>query len=660
MANGRTRHVLQELNRLKPEFTIHLGDLVNPVPALPTYGPAARNFLELAKGLDSRLHLVPGNHDVGDKPIVWGPAGVVSDANIALWKKYFGKHFYAFSFRDCHFVIINAQIINSGLDCEETQKAWLEKELAENAGKRTFLCTHYPPYLTHRDENENYDNIAEPGRSWLLDLIEKHRPEAVFCGHVHNFWYNRHGETEIYVLPSTAFVRHDYSEFYRGEPGDQNGRNDPPKLGYFVLRIYEKHHVCHAVRTYGATVEPGRTLPPAPERIPSLHMKENPRAPVGVDMRHPWAEVVEITATGALDEFERKKVRNDYPLMALWEAGIKKLRVPLQDLEEPATRERMRLLQSLGHEFTVYTFGVPAGARQKLLSEHHDVISAWELVCNWPELDETLAAVGAIKARAPLTVHLSKLRSKEDLLKDGSRYFHFINHGFVVAERDVVTATLKKHKAGSLIDGFVFRVAREASPWSDIAAAGAIAAELGVHSEVHIRMASSNPAEDFVDDLQHANRFGEAIMAAMAQERVGVFIDTFADIDRGYFVRNGLVDRRYNPRLGSHVFRHLYSALNASEEPLQAGVYHEIPGGRLCTLDRPGTHLVLVLPEETLRLDRVVMGERRCGDSGTATCIDLATGISSRVPWHEEKGALALPGGIACAVPTLISFAPQP
>ena len=33
VANARTRHVVQELNRLGPELVIHLGDLVHPVPA---------------------------------------------------------------------------------------------------------------------------------------------------------------------------------------------------------------------------------------------------------------------------------------------------------------------------------------------------------------------------------------------------------------------------------------------------------------------------------------------------------------------------------------------------------------------------------------------------------------------------------------------------
>lgn len=155
-----------------------------------------------------------------------------------------------------------------------------------------------------------------------------------------------------------------------------------PKLGFFLVKLYEHGHVCHVVRTYEATRDPGEAPNRTPERIVPLHSKENPRAPLGVDLRHPWAEVVEIPPTGALDEFHRKKARNDYPLMAVWEMGIRKLRVPFQDLEDARVRERMKLLRSLGHEFTVYTLGAPQGRQRDTLLAHHDLVSVLEVVCD--------------------------------------------------------------------------------------------------------------------------------------------------------------------------------------------------------------------------------------------------------------------------------------
>ena len=72
---------------------------------------------------------------------------------------------------------------------------------------------------------------------------------------------------------------------------------------------------------------------------------------------------------GGLDEFDRKQVRNDYPLLALWEMGIRRLRIPLSDLSNDRARERLRDLRQHGQVFTLFTFGVPdAEARELILS----------------------------------------------------------------------------------------------------------------------------------------------------------------------------------------------------------------------------------------------------------------------------------------------------
>jgi Icc-related predicted phosphoesterase len=659
VANARTRYVIERLNQIAPALTIHLGDLVHPVPSMPTYAQAADNFKQLTAALQSPLRLVPGNHDVGDKPVAWAPAGIVNDAALALWREHFGDHFYSFDFQGLHIAVVDAQIINSGLAAEGEQRAWLERDLAAHAGQRTFLCLHYPPYVSDPDESESYDNLAEPGRRWLLDLIDTHRPEAVFCGHVHNFWYNRHGASDCYILPSTAFVRQDYSELARVAPADgQHGRDERPKLGFFIVRVHERGHVCHVERTYGATLDPGQSLPPATERVDALHSIENWRAPFGVDLRHPWTEIVEIPPTGALDEFERKRARNDYPLMALWEMGLRKLRVPLQDLEDPRTRDRMRTLRRLGHAFTVYTLDVPRGRQRDLLIEHHDLVDAWEVVCSWPGILRTLDAIAEVKRKAPLVALLSKLRTKEDVRREGSRYYHFINHGFLPDERE---ALLEFRASGAgVADGVVFRVVRQASPWTAIAAAQAAATELGGRASVHVRMASTNPAETFTDDHANANRVAEALAASLAtvgpgRPDVDVFLDTFADIDRGYFVRHGLVDRRYNPRLASHVVRHLHAALNDDETPLAAGERVEVPDGHLCLMTRGSEVVALVLPDRKLVVDRVPRLGVRPGSEGRARWIDLATGEITPQHWRGRADALELRGR-ACATPTLIFF----
>ena len=61
------------------------------------------------------------------------PTGTVNEEYLALYASHFGDHFYAFDTDELHMVVLNAPIINSNLDAEETQKKWLDKNLAENA-----------------------------------------------------------------------------------------------------------------------------------------------------------------------------------------------------------------------------------------------------------------------------------------------------------------------------------------------------------------------------------------------------------------------------------------------------------------------------------------------------------------------------------------------
>ena len=96
------------------------------------------------------------------------------------------------------------------------------------------------------------------------------------------------------------------------------------------MDVHAHGHVAHFLRLDGREPSGSETA------LPPVHSKINVHAPVGVDLRHPWVEWMDIAATGGVQEFERKHTRNDYPVVALWETGARKARVPLQDLVDPA------------------------------------------------------------------------------------------------------------------------------------------------------------------------------------------------------------------------------------------------------------------------------------------------------------------------------------
>ncbi|MBU2531532.1 MAG: metallophosphoesterase, partial [Alphaproteobacteria bacterium] len=109
-ANPRARFAFACIERENPSFVIHMGDMVNPVPELPSYQLSTDLFHEIANQLSMPLYLVPGNHDIGDKPVSWMPAGTIDEHSIASYEAAFGKHFYAVRHEGIRFVVINAAL----------------------------------------------------------------------------------------------------------------------------------------------------------------------------------------------------------------------------------------------------------------------------------------------------------------------------------------------------------------------------------------------------------------------------------------------------------------------------------------------------------------------------------------------------------------------
>lgn len=602
LANRRMRHVIRELNARDLAFVVHVGDIVHPVPAIPgLYADAARRFFEVFDTLRHPAWLTPGNHDVGDKPNDWAPAARINEDHLALWQHHFGDQFTSFDHQECHFVIINAQVINSHLEAEERQRAWLEADLRNHHGRRIFLFSHYPPCLLDADEEETYDNIGEPGRSWLLDLARQHRVEALIAGHVHNFWYLRLDTTDCYILPSTAFVRFDYAEMLRAAPGVETefGRNDRPKLGYAICHVHDDGHMVEIVRTWGNTLDAGPPAETRPEyRLATIHPRQNRHAAFGFDMRHNWMEIVEIPPTGGLDEFDRKTVRNDYPLLALWDMAVRPLRVPVRDLVNEANVARMNVLAEHGHLFTLMSFGSPAGDLLGRLMAHRDLFRTWDVAINPEVIDRDMGPIASAATRAGVPLVLSRLRSIDEQRAEAGKYYHSINQGFLVRDTEEIATIARLPELDGVLAGVVFRLTLDMPVWETVAAASAVATGLGIKAHVHMRMAGTSPASPVMDDALTVRRIAEAMAAAVCFADVTVFADTLVDIDRGYFPRSGVLDRLCNPRPGYHVVRHMHAALDIVDDEISPGAATDLAGGRCLEMKEAGNPLVLAVPQE--------------------------------------------------------------
>ncbi len=515
---ARNAVAVELVNRSKPSIVVHLGDVVHPIPGLPEHERALAAARDTYSALEAPLLVAPGNHDVGDKPHPWAPAPSVSVAKHDTFSRWWGRPWWAVEHQGLLLVGIDTPVLNSGLPLEEEQWAWLEATLVP--GRRTFVFLHYPPFLLRADEAEHYDNLAEPGRSRLLDLFARAGVEAVCCGHVHHPFWNPHRGTDFYLLPSTAFVRPEYSELGRIEPGPAFGRDDTERLGFLLLDVEEQGHRVTWIPTGGA-VEP----PPVEPRLGPGEVQAD--CPLGLTLRHAWDVVLDLPADG-LEPFRRKRARNDLVLLATWELGVRLLRVPLDDLRDPTTRERaMALAARRGVRFLPFTAEPPTDADRAMLEACAEAIEAVELVVPRARLDAALPELPVPRWVAPLG------RAPGET---GAYFSHFSPCGFLPGDAD-----LPRVRA----EGVVFRIEPDADPEVVVpelrAPGGGVAAAL-------VLLPRAGESASFDDDRGVEERVHAAFLAARANPQARVVLDTTVDQDRGYFPRHGLLDRRGNPR----------------------------------------------------------------------------------------------------------------
>jgi hypothetical protein len=547
-ATGRARFIAREIARYDPQFIVHLGDLVHPVPELATFSDAVALTHEVFRQHHNIMHVLPGNHDIGDKPNRMMPAKSIRESWISIHESNFGPSWRSFDQGGVRFVLINNPILNSGLPQERAQYAWLEETLVSAGAQRIIMFMHYPLFLLSPDEPSTYDNIDDPARSRLMALIRKFKVEAVFAGHVHNIFYHRLDGTEFYVMPATSFVRQDYSEMFRIEATHENGRDDAEKLGFAIVDVHADGHVVNYLRSYGEEIDAdgaGRTMA---KRTTDLlpHPKKPGGAPFGVFMRHPWSETVTLPQNGPMDEFVRKSARNDYQLAALWRMGIRHLRVPASDVYGAESRARMADLVANGHRFTVSGFGIPAGEQLRRTIESAGLIDRYELVLPSDEMLPRRDEIAAFRTALGRPVLLAPVATSADDVKVGSKIELFVAHGFGPSRMADIEAL---QAAGVGFDGYVVRaetgddlpaLAARLSAWGDAR---------GLAMDLHLRIAANNPATNVRDDDAILRAAVELFACALAFPKVTMLFDPLMDLDRGYFVRHGLIDRRCNSRV---------------------------------------------------------------------------------------------------------------
>ena len=531
-ANGRARYAVQLIAAQNPDLIIHLGDMVHPLPHMAAYLPASEEAKKIFHPIASRLHFVPGNHDIGDKPSLVSPAGAPDKTSLGRYGEAFGNSHYAFKHRDVNFVVMNSSLVNTGSEAEQAQRQWLETTLRAAKGEKIYLFSHYPPFICSADEEDHYDNYAEPGRSWLLELVAETGVEAVFSGHVHHFFANTYKGVTFYCYPATSFTRQDYAAMFDGPVAPEFGRDDGGKFGVTLVDVTAEGHNFRFQPTFGRSLEEGAPLPGDALSAPRNLSFVTPH------LRHDWAGITAMPYNGPMEEFSRKQARDDYPLLRVKQLGIGRVRTTLKDLEIAQRRERMELWSNQGIRFVLSSIGLPDARAQKLLESHGRLVDSLDIaVTDFNSV--TVDDVVDFASRHPLWI--SKITTSSSNQDPGKPFAHTVSCGALPEEIDAAADFLNSVPASTSAK-VVVQV-----PWGQDPGEVLSRWPLGLDRLVlNVRLAASNPALPNFDEQAILTLLTYLSKICASSPLLEVELDTFKDFDRGYHPRLGLVDGRSN------------------------------------------------------------------------------------------------------------------
>lgn len=593
LTNDRLKGAVARINQLRPEFVVHVGDMLHPVPESASYSAAADRFRSIMGTLSAPFYLIAGNHDCGDKSAAYVPAGAICDDYVQQYSKQFGAHYYSFDHAGCHFVAVNTSLLNSGLRAEREQAQWLLDDLRRHRAARIFLFIHYPLFVNASHEPGNYDNLDEPARAWMLKVIEDHGVEAVFSAHVHNFFFNRIGKTNIYHVLSTAFVRSDYAEVLQSSPraDEEGGRNDADKLGVVVVDVYKTRIVPQYIRTLSPKLSDGTRA--SQRDWPRLHPSAGTLPCLGIDMRQGWTGSYEIPYSSMLDEFDRKAARNDYLIMSLCEMGVRRLRVPLRDLTNLVSRDRLTAVAALGVKYIVFSFGLPDRHAVGIIAAHCEIVDGLELILRWPIEPETVGRIAELKATLGVPISISRFWNAAGESRSGKQIKLLVDHGFSAGDQKL--EALRSPASSGTFDRVVFRIGRGEAAWRAIEQSCASAVRLGTSAQIHLRLAGNSPASVQADEWENTRCVLEGALCSHFYRKHSIILDTLSDVDQGYFRRGGLIDRRANPKMAGCALRNLNGVLSELE-PLTSLEWREEAATLVAIGSTISETVVLALP----------------------------------------------------------------
>ncbi len=178
---------IDEINILKPDFAIMVGDLIQgDTTDIKQLAAEWKEFWDHQSDLIVPFLPLPGNHDITNR--------VMYD----YWEEHIGRTYSAFTYKNCLFLLLNTEEwhTNNGEWTNwfgEEQIKYVKSQLTQHADVRhTFVMLHRPLWLQKHSGWEEIE-AALGGRAY-----------TVFAGHYHRLTLHTRNDRRYFVLGATG------------------------------------------------------------------------------------------------------------------------------------------------------------------------------------------------------------------------------------------------------------------------------------------------------------------------------------------------------------------------------------------------------------------------------------------------------------------------
>ena len=187
---------VEQLNLLRPEFVINVGDLIDDTRYRSNTNKKWDSFNSIASKIEAPIFYVGGNNDLSNK--------IMKEE----WKRKYGTTYYHFIYKDVLFLIMDTEdylkepvnpfsltreALVSG-DIREEQKDYFLDVIKNNQDVVwTFIFLHKPIWL--KSEEPEFTEIEEA----LVD-----RPFTLFNGHLHTYSHTKRNNRDYIMLGTTG------------------------------------------------------------------------------------------------------------------------------------------------------------------------------------------------------------------------------------------------------------------------------------------------------------------------------------------------------------------------------------------------------------------------------------------------------------------------